>query len=352
MLRHIRWALLALAACGTPAQSGPPAPPASAAPAPSGTADSCGMPDVVAEIGGQPVTRDDLMAFGASEIVEAEVASANARKEALDQLIMQRLVEAEAKKVGKSLEQYMKDEIESKLTEPTEAEIQSFYLENQRQIRGTLDEVRPQLAGYLKQQKGAELMTALVDRLVSAGGVKRHLQPYRIAVDPGDGVRWGSADAPVQIVEFSDFQCPYCSRGADTIDQVKEKYGDKVSVVFRHFPLPFHTQAGRAAEAAECAGEQERFWEFHDALFAEQKPWTDEDYTAIAKKLDLKAKPFAECLESGRHAAKVEKDIADGRAVGMGGTPGFYINGVVLTGAQPIEVFAEVIDAELARTGG
>jgi protein-disulfide isomerase len=130
---------------------------------------------------------------------------------------------------------------------------------------------------------------------------------------------------------------------------VKQKYGDKVSVVYRHFPLPMHKQAHRAAQAAQCAHEQDGFWKFHDALFADQKAWTDTDYAAYAKSAGLDADKLVACVESGRHAATVDADVKDGRNAGMGGTPGFYINGVVLTGAQPLPSFVDVIDAELAR---
>jgi protein-disulfide isomerase len=110
-----------------------------------------------------------------------------------------------------------------------------------------------------------------------------------------------------------------------------------------------HKQAHRAAQAAECAHEQDGFWKFHDALFADQKAWTDADFATYAKSSGLDADKLVQCVESGRHAATVDTDVEEGRKAGMGGTPGFYINGVVLTGAQPLGAFVDVIDAELAR---
>jgi len=334
-----RIALLTLMACG----SSDGTPTASAAP----TADT---PEVVAEVGGEPITMGDLMKFGGGEIVAAEVALHGARTQALDQLIMERLLEEEAAKHDMALDQWVSQEIDAKLNPPTEEEVQAFFQANQAGIRGSLDEVRPKLEGYLRQQKGAELLRTLVTRLETEAGVVKHLAPYRIDVPNRNGPLWGAEDAPVQIVEFSDFQCPYCTIGAETIRKVKDKYGDKVAVRFRHFPLPMHSEAPRAAEASECAREQGVFWEFHDALFAEQRAWTDDDYSTFAKKAGAKPKKLQECLESGRHAATVEADLEAGAAIGMGGTPGFYINGQVLSGAQPLEAFVALIDAELART--
>lgn len=353
MTLRARWLLLGLIAC---AGSERPRPATAAEGQPSSTtpqAASCSesLPETVAEIGGVPITRDELFASSPAELIEAEVALQQARKDALEGLIMQRLIEAEAAKRSQAPEAFVQAEVMSAMTPVTDAEIEAFYAENRGRIQGSLEEVRAQIGGYLEQQRTTDILRALVGRLKTENGVKVHLPPFRVAVSPKDGPRWGSAEAPVQIVEFSDFQCPYCSIAAKTIDEVKEKYGEKVSVVYRHYPLPFHNAAHRAAEASACANELGDFWKFHDALFADQKSWSDEDYRSYAKAAGLNEKKFDECLQSGRHAAAVDADIEDGRLVGMGGTPGFYVNGVVVSGAQPLEVFVEIIDAELARQG-
>jgi protein-disulfide isomerase len=181
--------------------------------------------------------------------------------------------------------------------------------------------------------------------------VTDHLEQPRVQVAANDAPRIGTAAAPIQIVEFSDFQCPYCTRGRDTVKQVVAKYGDKVSVAFRHFPLPFHAEAHKAAQAAECAREKGKFWEYHDALFDHQQALGAADLVRHAKDIGLEGKPFEECLNSARHAARVDADIADGKAAGMSGTPGFYVNGIVLQGALPLEEFSRIIDKELGRSG-
>ncbi len=344
MTQLIPWMVGAMVACATE----PDAPATRSVAGAAEQAETATSSDVVATIDGEPVTQADLMELAAADIIAAEVAVHEARSNALNAVITQRLVEAKADEEGISPDDLIKREVDDKIAEPTDAEIAAFYNENRNRMPASLDEMKPRLKQYLAQQQGAEAMRAFVAELEEGANVERKLDPYRVDVEAGDSPRWGDASAPVQIVEFSDFQCPYCSVGAETVDKIKEKYGKQVSIVYRHFPLPMHKQAGKAAEAAECANEQGKFWEYHDALFADTKAWTDDDYKAIAKDVGLKKKPFAECLESGKHEATVQDDMEAGRMVGMSGTPGFYINGIVLTGAQPIEVFADVIDRELA----
>lgn len=348
MTRMVRWSVLWLAACASQNGAAAPSEDAASTPPPDAAVVN-GLPEVVATIGGTPVTRAQVMERGAAEIIAAEVAAHEARSQAIEGYIVNRLIDDEAARREISPDELISREVESKVAAPTDAEVADFYSDNKERIPGTLDSVRPQIEGHLREQAARERMRAFVGELRASAEVVSLLEPYRVSVGAADAPRWGSASAPIQIVEFSDFQCPYCGIGAETIDKVKEKYGDKVSVVYRHFPLPMHPQAPRAAEASACAHEQGKFWEFHDALFAEGKAWTDDDYKAIAKDLKLKKRPFAECLTSGRHAATVEADVQAGSQAGMQGTPGYYINGIVLGGAQPFERFVDVIDAELAR---
>jgi protein-disulfide isomerase len=177
-----------------------------------------------------------------------------------------------------------------------------------------------------------------------------------IVVDPDDWHVQGSADAPVTLIEYSDFQCPYCARYYnETYAQIKEQYVDtgQVRYIFRHFPLAIHSEARAAAQAAECAGEQDKFWEMHDALFENQDSWAGSaDPTAafvdLAEGLDLDGAEFETCLSSGKYAAKIQEDVAAGAEDGVDGTPAFFINGVSLSGAQPFAAFQQQIDYFLA----
>jgi len=168
-------------------------------------------------------------------------------------------------------------------------------------------------------------------------------------ISSDDDPRKGPADAPIEIVEWSDYQCPYCKRNVPVMAKVIEKYGDKVSIVFRDFPLPFHKKAQKAAEAANCAGEQDRYWDFHDKLFANQSKIDIDDLKALAGELKLDQSAFDSCLDSGKFADEIAKDLAEGKMAGVTGTPASFINGKMVNGAQPFSTYQAVIDSELAR---
>ena len=160
----------------------------------------------------------------------------------------------------------------------------------------------------------------------------------------------GSASAPVTIVEFSDFQCPFCLRVEPTIKQVRQAYGDKVRVVWKDFPLTqIHAQAFKSAEAAHCAGEQGKFWEYHDRLFANQQALQPDDLKKYAADLSLDTAKFNACLDESKFGDRVREGVAQGSRLGVNSTPTIYINGRLLSGAQPFEVFTAVIDEELAK---
>jgi len=162
----------------------------------------------------------------------------------------------------------------------------------------------------------------------------------------------GNKDAKVTIVEFSDFQCPYCARHAtETFPQIDKTYiqTGKVRYIFRHFPLPFHEFAQKASEAAMCAGDQGKFWEMHDKIFADQTKMAVEDLQKYASGLGLKIGDFNACLSSDKYKKVVTDDISLGTEAGVSGTPAFFINGTFLSGAQPFANFQQIIEGELAK---
>jgi protein-disulfide isomerase len=170
----------------------------------------------------------------------------------------------------------------------------------------------------------------------------------RIEVDTTNDPFVGPENAAVTIVEFSDFECPFCSRGYETVNEVKELYGDDVKIVFKNFPLSFHENAQKAAEASECAFDQDMFWEMHDMMFENQEAITVDDLKAYAEELGMDTEVFNECLDTGAKEEAVQADFDAGSEVGVTGTPAFFINGLTLVGAQPLEAFQAIIDAELA----
>jgi protein-disulfide isomerase len=175
-------------------------------------------------------------------------------------------------------------------------------------------------------------------------------EPVRVPVDP-IGPAKGPADAPVTLVEFSDFQCPFCARFVATLEMVREKYGDKVRLVFRQYPLPFHPNAAKAAEASLCAWEQGKFWEMHDAMFANQQALAVENLKAKAAGLGLNADSFNRALDAGKYADEVQADVAAAQKAGVSGTPALFVNGRFISGAFPLDQVTQVIDDELRRKG-
>ena len=171
-------------------------------------------------------------------------------------------------------------------------------------------------------------------------------------VNEGSNPALGQKNAPVTIVEFGDYQCPFCQRAfQQTFPQIKKDYVDtgKVRYVFVNFPLSFHPNAEPAAEAAECANEQGKFWEYHDKLFENQATLGNDLYPKLASDLKLDTAKFKQCLDSGKYKQQVQKDLDYGQTIGVSGTPSFFINGIRIVGAQPYEAFKQAIDAELAN---
>ncbi len=173
---------------------------------------------------------------------------------------------------------------------------------------------------------------------------------FRAQVSTDGALATGPATAPVTIVEFSDFHCPFCKRVVPTLAQLEIQYGDQVKLVFRDFPIDqLHPQSRKAHEAARCANEQSKFWAYHDALFANAPKTSPEQLKASAQEVGLDLPAFEQCVSSGKYQATVQQDVEEGTRAGITGTPAFFINGRLLSGAQPLESFARAIEDELAR---
>lgn len=170
--------------------------------------------------------------------------------------------------------------------------------------------------------------------------------PVSFAVTKDNNIR-GDFDAPITLVEFSDFECPFCARHLPTLNRLLNEYDGKVRLVYKHFPLGFHPNAQKAAEASECAGEQGKFWEYHDKLFENYQDYGLDNFKQWAKDLRLNSAKFNDCLDSGKYAQKVKKDAQEGAQKGVNGTPATFVNGQLVSGAVPYEAFKQIIDGLL-----
>jgi protein-disulfide isomerase len=321
--------------------------------APAGQADL--PPDtVVGVMNGEKITAADLDEHMKGELAQLEEKYRKdrfeKRKQGLEQMIIEKLVKAEAQKRGMTDEQLLKAEIDGKVTQPTDEQVKQIWDENQSKLPpgSTFDQFRERIVDHLTQQPRQERAGAFFEELKKKAGVQIKLsEPRRTVVAKGPAR--GPGDAKVTIVEFSDFQCPFCGRAHDTVEEVMKTYAGKVRLVFRNFPLDFHPYAAKAAEAAMCANEQGKFWEYHDVLFANQQKLDVPQLKEHASAVGLDEAKFVACLESGKEASSVKEDQAAGSKVGVSGTPAFFINGVMLSGAQPLDEFKRVIDQELAN---
>ncbi len=234
-----------------------------------------GQDEVVAEVGGRKITMKELdqkwEQFDAAERARVTQLLYQNRRNMLDQLVGDALIEQAAKAAGMPVEAYTTQETAKRAKPVTEADIQQLWEQNKDRAQGrTLEQLHKPMQEFLEGQRKLQARAMLVDDLrEKSAGVRVMLDPprYNVAVADDDPVR-GDATAPITIVEFSDFQCPFCGRVTPTLDQVRKTYGNKVRIVFKDFPLPNHAMAPKAAEAAHCAGEQGKYWEMHDRMFA------------------------------------------------------------------------------------
>lgn len=307
--------------------------------------------DVVAEVAGTQITREQLEAHVKAQLIEIDSQRYEALREGLDEMISEQLLEKEAAARGTTPEKVIEAEVQSKLTEPGDAEIQQVYDANKQQLGDTpLEQVKPRIVQYLKGQQEATLQQTFLAGLRTKYDTKITLRPPVVEVGDGGRTAKGPADAPITIIEFSDYECPFCKRAEESVKQVMEAYPGKIRLVYRDYPLPFHSNAKPASIAAVCAEKQGKFWEYHEKLFA-ASALNDETYKAVAGEVGLDMEKFEACQKDPATAAAVDKDTADGAAVGVRGTPAFFINGRMLSGAQPFEKFKEIIDEELAASG-
>ena len=308
-------------------------------------------PRPVAVVAGETIEAAEVEALIRPQLMEVRSREYQLRSQALDALIAQALVRKEAVARGMAAEALEKAEIDDKAV-VTEADAKGFYETNKARFGTTAEaEAIRQIQNGLGQQRRNERRLAFARELRGRYDVKVMLEPYRVPIDVASAPVRGNVKAPVTVVEFSDFQCPYCIRSRPTVTRVRETYGDKVRWVFRHFPLNFHEMAQKAGEAAACAGDQGKFWEMHDRLWESNGKLQVAELKGAATALGLERTAFDGCLDSGKHAGQVGADLEAGAGSGVTGTPAFFINGRPLVGAQPFEAFQQVIDEELGGVG-
>jgi protein-disulfide isomerase len=304
----------------------------------------------VAVVAGEPVSESELLARVDSELTQLRQQEYEIKSRALENLINQKLLAAEAKRRSLTTEQLVQEEVDKNVGAPSDAEMKARYDLLKARINRPFEEVKEQLRTAMIQSKRQEVMQAYVKGLRARASVRILLDPPRVQVGIDKARFRGNPNAPVMLVEFSDYQCPFCSRIQSTLNDLVAKYGDKLGHTYRDFPLrEIHPDAQAAAEASRCAGDQGKFWPYHDLLFANRSKLDTASLKKYARDAALDAESFDACLASGKYAPEVAKDFEDGQQAGVSGTPGFFINGIFLNGARPAADFERIIEAELER---
>ena len=271
------------------------------------------------------------------------------RKKALTEVLM----DMEAQSRGVTRDALKAQEITAK-AEVTESDVEALWNEVKARAKGTTKEqARPQLQQMVAQRKTETRLATYQRELFKKYNVSLvGLQPSRKAVSiPADAPTQGPLDAPITLVEFTDYQCPFCQQAQQYVDRVMESYKGQVRLVYQEFPLDFHAQAKPAGRAARCAGEQGKFWEMHTGLLRTPGAFDEADLQNRAAGLGIDAKRFGACVVSTKYDGVIQKAIENGKSVGVSGTPTFFLNGRSFSGAQPFDVFERIIEEELSMAG-
>jgi predicted DsbA family dithiol-disulfide isomerase len=301
--------------------------------------------EVVSEINGKKITRSELHEQESSALLQARYDFFKAEQKALYDLIAKRLLDAEAARQKLTVDELLKREVDSKVKDLTEDQLRTVY--DVIAPKESFEIMRVKIQESVRTQRVQKARGLYLDGLREKANVLVLLAPPRTDVEVGDAARLGPANAPVQLVEFADYECPYCIKVHPEVQKLKAEFGDRLSVVFKDYPLPMHSHAQKAAEAARCAGAQDKFWQYHDRLFAGMQMDVPQ-LKQLAADLGLDAAKFNTCLESGQQAAAVQKDAAEAQKIGLSATPSFFLNGHFFTGAMQYEDMRQMVLRELS----
>jgi protein-disulfide isomerase len=306
----------------------------------------------VARVGDEVITESELEGIVGPSLVSLRQQMYDTKVAGLEDEIYERLVRKAAAAEGMTEDDYLKVHVEQKVAEPSEGEVVKLMSQYRSRLAEDDAKAREQVVQALKQRARRSVVQDLRKQLFAEAGVKILLDPPRVAFTYDDSnPSRGAADAPVVLIEYTDYQCPYCTRIQPTLNKLVERYDGKLLHVFKNLPLPMHAQAPLAASAALCAQDQGKFWELHDWLFANQRKLSRDSIVEAAGSLGMDSEAFASCIDQGTYTERVRAETAEAQSYGITGTPGFLINGRVITGARPMEAFESVIDDELERKG-
>lgn len=300
---------------------------------------------VIAEIQGHPVTGDEVLRKEESKLLQARYKYYVAEREALEEYIDDRVLEMQAQKESVTVDELLKRHAAVTAPDPTEEQIR-FYYEGV-QTDEAYETARPKILETIHELRAKKARETYLTSLRAEYGVIVELSQPSARVEAGNAPRLGPETAPVQIIEYADYQCPYCQKVNSDLLRLREQFPEQVSVVYKDFPLPMHPLAVQAAEAARCAGAQGKFWQFHDFLF-DSKKMEPADMKQEARALQLDGDRFDQCLDKREPYSDLKKDVQEAQRLGLTGTPSFFINGHFMSGAIGYAKLRETVMQELA----
>lgn len=311
--------------------------------------------ETVATVGGQPVTMAELEASVQSQLDQLEQQRERLLESALAPLVERRLAEVEAAAREMTVDELLAAEVSDKIAEVSEVDVDGWFEENKGRLGAGAEKEQftEQITAFLERERGQRMFADYMKTLRAKHQTVLLLEPFRVAVDTSGATWKGSDDATVTLVEFSDFECPACRGFNPVLNQLLANYPDDLKVAFLQNPLnSIHPNAQGAAEASLCARESGKFWELHDAMFANQSNLALAALKATARDVGLEGDSFDACLDAKKYEATVQSDLAQAAKVGVTGTPSIFINGrQVSPGRVPsLEMMAAIVDDEILRS--
>jgi protein-disulfide isomerase len=301
---------------------------------------------------GKVYTTKELVKGHENDIYELENKLFELKMNRVKGLILKRLIDSDSRKGSLTEEQFVEKHIVNNV-KVTDTEIKAFIKDRKIPEQHINDQLKDRIQKFIIQGKTQELVDSWLDKKIAKSPAEVYFsepqQPV-FNVSVGDAPVLGNKNAKVTLVEYSDFQCPYCAKGSKIMHELKKKYGDKVQVAFKNFPLPFHKQAKGAALAGLCANEQGKnyFWKLHDYMFDNQSKLDSKNLKKVAAAFQgFDPAKFGDCVDKNKYMANIDSDIKEGKVLGVKSTPTFFLNGKIISGALPVEEFSKMIDKEL-----
>lgn len=317
--------------------------------------DSASERGVLAKVGDEIITEHRLDVLLGSKLFELKKEIYRMKKEKLDQVLVETLIQKEARERGLPVEELLDEVVPASKFSSSEPEIDKYLQDNAERMRdwhGSPSDLRARVKLFLDQQKrvkGVNEYARSLDRKYAVEVFLPVPQQPMVTVETENALSMGLSDAPVTIVEFSDYECPACRSTHDTVKKLRANYGNKIRWIFKDYPLRRHKFAAKAAEAAHCAADQGKFWEYQELVFTRDK-LDLESLIKYAAEIGIPSDNFSKCLQSDKYKATIENSVREATQAGIDRTPSFIINGILLTGGASLDTFMVRIDEELKKS--